>query len=288
MKARLPHFVLLALPTLAHAQGLTYGQVYDFAIGDVFQTTDYWCINGCGTCPPFLYVQDSVMDRQLGSGGYQVLYTFQQQRYRAPGGPFAAEDTTLTYQWGIADSTAYPAHYEEPGGGTNCSAPYEVAVDTVLSNSLYCGRLHWMRYYAPCDTCFCFGPPSPWSSFFVLGCGGPYWSDVADSPTDICFGLALTYFKKDGLECGDEIAMSVHGKPDRSFTVFPDPVHDILNWTDAHAAERAEVLALNGTVMLDRGVASGRLDVSALSPGLYVLRLTGNDGRVTRSRFVKQ
>ena len=288
MRTTLTHALFFFLPALANAQGLTNGQVYDYDPGDVFLTTDYWCANGCFSCPPALYVRDSVIDKQFNVGGYQVLYTIQQQRYRAPGGPFQAEDTTLVIDFGITDTTAYPEHHGAGDPGFNCEGSYVPTTDTVLSNTLYCGRLHWWQRFEPCDTCFCFGPPSPWSSRFVLGCGGPYWDDNADFPSDVCSGVALTYYNKGGVGCGNDLTMGMNRpEPRPSFTVFPDPADDVLGWSGVQGAVHVEVHSLGGGSVL-RARAVDRIDVSMLSPGLYALCLTGSNGRTMRARFIKR
>lgn len=278
----------IVLSTGIHAQQLTNAEVFDFEPGDVFQTVDAWCASGCSSCPPFLYVRDSVINKQFGVGGYEVLYTFSSQRYRAPGGPFQAEDTTVVYDFGYALGTDVPIHYGDDGAsGPNCLGPYVPTQDTLRYETAFCANEVWFRRYEPCDTCFCFGPPSPWTSRFVRGAGGPYYDDNADFPTDVCFGRYLIYFVKDGVPCGNEIAMGMNEADATSLvTLCPNPAVDRVVVNGATAGDVALFHNSMGQMVL-RTAAMGTIDLNGLQPGHYTVTLLKAGGAAAHAPLVK-
>jgi hypothetical protein len=270
-----------------HAQGLTNAEVYDFAIGDVFYTEDQWYCNGCYASP--LYVRDSIMDEQTGVDGYEVLYTIRTQRYRGLIGPFDAEDTTYVYQFGYVDGTELPLHYIDPSDGSGSDGPYAPNLDTVQPNVQLCERVEWRRHYEPCDTCSVWGPPTPWDSYFVSGCGGPFYLSPVSFGSDIYRNHELIYYRKDGVECGTDLPMGfgrdvVLESPE----LFPDPVSDVLNWSGVRTHAHVRITSISGAVVRDVQVASAGLDVTGLNPGPYIFCITGNDQVIHRARFVKR
>jgi hypothetical protein len=69
--------------------------------------------------------------------------------------------------------------------------------------------------------------------------------------------------------------------------VAPNPVLDVITLTGVDPNSPYEVVEASGrTVQAGRAVG-GRVAVHALSPGAYLLRMTGADGVYT-TRFVKQ
>jgi hypothetical protein len=282
MRAALAHALVLFLPAMASAQGLTNGQVYDFDIGDVFQTTDYWCAGGCFSCPPFLYVRDSIIDKQFSTGGYDVLYTIHQQRYRGPGGPFPAEDTTLVIDFGVADTTAYPEHWCASCPG-DCVGIF-LSHDTLIPLASACGLMSWREDRFPCDTCYCPAPPYTWSSTFIEGCGGPYHGMGAFDPNYVCSGVSLSYYNKGGVECGNEVAMGAATLESQPLDLRYDATTGAwwLYPPSGNSALDVQLLdALGRLVRSQRITGPGAgvlLHTEGLVAGSYVVRLLLSDG----------
>jgi hypothetical protein len=276
---------MLALPMHITAQGFTNAEVYDFAIGDVFYTEDQWAANGGYASP--LYVRDSIMDVQVDVGGYEVLYTIFTQRFRGPVGPFDAEDTSYTYSFGYMDGTAVPEHYIDPSDGSGSDGPYAPSLDTVAPNAWLCGRMEWRRRYEPCDTCAIWGPPTPWDSYFVSGCGGPYYMNPLSFGTDISLNHELIYYRKGNDECGTDLPMGIPVRPAARLILFPDPVEHVLAWSGIPDAVSMRIYSVNGDLAMERS-ASTPVDVASLVPGAFMLVITERSGSVYRARFVKR
>jgi hypothetical protein len=71
------------------------------------------------------------------------------------------------------------------------------------------------------------------------------------------------------------------------FTVAPNPVLDVLTLTGVAPNSAFAVVDASGRTVLEGRAVGERVPVQALSPGAYMLRITGKDG-VQTTRFVKE
>ena len=71
--------------------------------------------------------------------------------------------------------------------------------------------------------------------------------------------------------------------------VFPNPVLDVLTVTgqESEGNGRFQIMDVAGKLVLEGVLSSGKVDVSSLSDGVYVLSVKG-DGQRGQQRFVKQ
>ncbi len=73
------------------------------------------------------------------------------------------------------------------------------------------------------------------------------------------------------------------------FAYYPNPVRDVLNITSQKAVQSVEVYNLTGQkVMNEAMVNQAQIDVSKLSAGTYVFRVTLEDGQVETFKIVKK
>jgi hypothetical protein len=76
------------------------------------------------------------------------------------------------------------------------------------------------------------------------------------------------------------------------FAIFPNPVKNSFNINNANATEIAvlELFDIAGKLLLSKNILNNNLqnvDVSALSKGVYMVRISATDGRTYVSKFVK-
>ncbi|MET3732842.1 T9SS type A sorting domain-containing protein [Moheibacter stercoris] len=73
------------------------------------------------------------------------------------------------------------------------------------------------------------------------------------------------------------------------FAYYPNPVKDVLNITTAKGIEKVEVFNLAGqSVMANGKVLNGQVNVSALTSGSYVFRVTLEGGHVETFKVIKK
>ncbi|MET3732381.1 T9SS type A sorting domain-containing protein [Moheibacter stercoris] len=73
------------------------------------------------------------------------------------------------------------------------------------------------------------------------------------------------------------------------FAYYPNPVNDVLNITTYKGIEKVEVFNLAGqSVMVNGKVTNGQVNVSALTAGTYVFRVTLEGGQVETFKVIKK
>jgi len=73
------------------------------------------------------------------------------------------------------------------------------------------------------------------------------------------------------------------------FAYYPNPVRDVLNITSQKAVESVEVYNLTGQKVINESkVNQGQIDVSKLSAGTYVFRVTLEEGQVETFKIIKR
>ncbi len=101
------------------------------------------------------------------------------------------------------------------------------------------------------------------------------------------YAVGLNGIIADAIDQALSEANGVQEVGSKGISVSPDPAIDLLtiagtNWTNA------QVVDVQGRILLERPVIGGRLDVSSLYTGVYVMRLTDASGGTGIARFEKQ
>jgi hypothetical protein len=72
-----------------------------------------------------------------------------------------------------------------------------------------------------------------------------------------------------------------------SVKVGPSPAHDVLNIVGAQAVANIKVYSLTGACVISVDRPADFIDISALAPGLYTAKLTG-EGLDANVKFIKK
>ncbi|NEN25632.1 T9SS type A sorting domain-containing protein [Cryomorpha ignava] len=72
--------------------------------------------------------------------------------------------------------------------------------------------------------------------------------------------------------------------------VYPNPAHEVVYIDNASPGTRIDVINAVGQILHSNSLQSSpsQIDISTLPPGVYLLQLTGNDGKRGYGRFVKE
>ena len=84
--------------------------------------------------------------------------------------------------------------------------------------------------------------------------------------------------------------MSANDPNRDSFTLYPNPVHDLLNirlGSSMAAIDAAEIYDLAGRLVATPEVSDNTISVKALSTGNYILLLQSTDGKRYTQKFLK-
>ncbi|MBK7697546.1 MAG: DUF1566 domain-containing protein [Saprospiraceae bacterium] len=127
-----------------------------------------------------------------------------------------------------------------------------------------------------------------------------YWSSTSQNNQatrawyfDTSFGITTQAAKNDDLYIicvrNNTSLSSIHiDSNPTSLHIFPNPSTDRLYICRDHACETQdyEITSING-VNLQSGNATDQIDISSLSPGLYILTLRSKDGTFKHGSFIK-
>ena len=166
----------------------------------------------------------------------------------------------------------------------------------------YCGLPLWTYRtylnqglgYCPEENCWggydTNGPP-PYGGSTLVGGLGTYASSASImQPTGYSTSNTIVYFKKNGVECFNEVVMGVtghSGTPGR-VTVAPNPVDDAFRYEASGPVAVLEVRNAQGRIMTKRVLPgrSGTVATASWPVGVYVLRLDLADGGSGSRRLV--
>ena len=91
--------------------------------------------------------------------------------------------------------------------------------------------------------------------------------------------------KDDWTEYSEECILGVEDNTNISFSIYPNPVQDILNLESQQPIERVKIYNLQGQLIMEKYTNS--IDVSNLTTGLYFVQVTVNGKTITK-KFLKE
>lgn len=87
---------------------------------------------------------------------------------------------------------------------------------------------------------------------------------------------------------GNCLTQGVSDVNSRAITYYPNPVKDLLSITSSKKIENVEVYSIAGQVMMKNAkLADGKLNMSRLAPGTYLVRVTTADGVTENFKIIK-
>ncbi len=86
--------------------------------------------------------------------------------------------------------------------------------------------------------------------------------------------------------------MGVNKATATKFSIFPNPAHDVINFSNAEnvTVDKVTISDINGRLVKSehiKAVSESRIDVSDLQPGIYFLTLSTNEGMITKKIIKK-
>jgi hypothetical protein len=173
----------------------------------------------------------------------------------------------------------------------------------------YCGVKMWTFHtnqdrglrYCIADNCWGSndvpGPPPLEDTVYTLGLWifSSIYSDAFMSPPpsqDYSFSSNIIYFKKNGINCGNEAILGIDefAAPDKEFSMYPVPAQDFLTF-EISGPKGGDLIitTINGQQILKRQLYEkfSLIDVSSLKSGIYLARYTSSKMSAVR-KFIKE
>lgn len=135
------------------------------------------------------------------------------------------------------------------------------------------------------------GNPVYWvSSDYVYTTTLPTWQSADGGSTWAVFvAQSGANVEGDMIIEGECATLGLNDLSGAKFSYYPNPVNDVLNINTAKGIEKVEVFNLAGQSVMSNGkVMNGQVNVSALTSGSYVFRVTLEGGQVETFKVIKK
>lgn len=274
--------ILLHATCIVGAQDtLSTGEIFDFEIGDEFQTRQLVQVFGNSV---YGVLRRTVIDKFYSATGDTVFYEFFRDDYSVsssmsnPQGTYSFGTGTFISSYTNLDSLYEPMGYSDTL--TTEWGPYPNPIDYIFyENSDLCDvpavrfeirdhNLDWLFYY--------YG-----KGLGQIGFGqGNYHSD-------------MFYYKKGEFECGERDTLSIEDSvkelSQRTIRVYPNPLignHIYLDLNEDSSTSYS-IFSLNGTLIQMGKVESNTITFQNLEAGAYILKLNNDQRSFTPIRLLK-
>lgn len=276
MKTAIVFILLLFSHLFGFAQdSLTIGEVHDFEIGDIFQTS----YSESGYQGPPYYTKKEVIAKEYSTNSDSITYTFHVTKYRAA---YGIEDL---YQEIYDQQTTY-TNLDSTAGQFALYSAAGYTSGVVTSSSYNFRRVY---YFNTNYDNVSFEPNSS-SSSVIEGCGGPYYSaSYGFGGQGYTKSLALIYYKKGGEEYGNLISnIDEATTAKKSIMCYPNPSkgHIKILGLDVNEVYGVFLFDVVGRRTCVGQMFDNTLDISSVDNGFYSLVLTAKDGSIITSQNI--
>lgn len=257
--------------SLTYSQTLTNRQVYDFEVGDVFQTKIYHSNN---TFPSFF--SDTIMSKSFSLNNDTVFYTINQLEY-------IPSQTSPTYNYStiikVYQNLDSIAEHNEPLHCSNIPI-----TDTIYNLSNYCNQNTWQISSNIDTSCL---EDTYYNSYLIDGCGGPYYDVISVSEY---YEKVLLYFKKGSMSCGNTFSTEIEeNQLENHIKIYPNPTNSTIHITFLQpiSIKRYTINDIFGKKIGEYDY-SKTIDVSNLKAGIYFITFLNSDFRMITKKIIKE
>jgi hypothetical protein len=267
----------------ANAQ-LTYGQVYNFNVGDVFEAKS--CGDACYTSPP-TYTLTIVLQKWYSVTSDSIYYKDSVVTYTSPHCMTCSGSLSTAIDTLMVDSLTYPAI-----SGFNFLFGNACPVVDTIIDSGFCDKKIWMKY--PDKNCIdsSFEPVTS-TAWVVEGCGGGYFS-AGDPTVPMSVENDLIYYKKGTDSCGSKVIITGINelqKQAAQIKLYPNPSNgkfsiEIKN-EELRTKNVVEIYNMIGEKVYSNSFSiqnpEFKIDLTGQPGGIYLYRITNEEGNLVSS-----
>jgi hypothetical protein len=275
-------FNLLAILISFNLIGQNYiikGEVFDFEVGDVIQTHEFYSIRNT-------YITDTYLNKSFSSNNDTVTYLIERKTYTPQftenGETYFGMDTVVEFFTGLSD-TIYMNNLTTL---THADSVYHLK-DTIytflFSNS--CPIEIFERYSNSLLSCF---ECTHSSTKLIKGLGYfAYESGYLNSNWPISIGTRLHYFKKNGVECGTYTTGINEIDSFTNFEIYPNPSSEIIEIKSDFYFDAYDITSIEGLTIRKNAFLDKNIKINELNSGIYFINLKLNGQTIARKRFCK-
>jgi hypothetical protein len=267
------------------SQTFTNAQVYDFAVGDVYQVTRQDVYNPpMSSCSTTTVKTDSILLKYYSAAMDTVFYTIHTDIYKpficpsfSP--PYFSSYTSTVFYTNLSDTAT---HFE---GWPICMVPS----DTIYNSTSTGCNDKWI-YESNTDLPPCFEEPT-WSSTFILGAGGPYVILQDPHYSNQMYTEYLNYYRKGTLSCGTYYhapsPMDIFEPEKDRIQLYPNPTINVIHIRAVEENTYYTVTDITGRKIMDGEIKNAIIDVSQLQKGIYFISLSPRKGTWITKSFIR-
>ena len=273
-------------------QNLTWNEVWDFDVGDVFHYVIDEEVVGVSIYSQLI---QEILSKEVIPDSNKVIYTIERCKKKSVSAPppnvFYSHDTitvTCTFQSDTSHIAALPREFVNIGG--------EAPIHSRLFPSYNERQTHNKMmgvYYSSNPPCW--HPPFEFISEerYTKGLGRTKdsWFAVWEH-----YSLNLVYYKKGSetwgtpvaTDCSTLVPVEEPPAPQTEFSIYPNPASTHIT-VETQVPSQLSILNLNGLELLKQPITEPKtiIDISSLPNGVYFVRVMG-EKTVRVGKFIKQ
>jgi hypothetical protein len=258
---------------------LTKGQVYDFNVGDVFQSKISFNLNSF-----VKYYTKTILNKTISITGDSIDYIIKKEEYIPIQCPTCQANLITTFGTlkvsQLSDSIVV--------GIVAPTNPLVFLKDTSYID--FCNKK--VRNVYQYATIF-MGVGILNGSYYVEACGGPYsfYTTTAGNGLPYTESEDLIYYKKGSDSCGVFVSyLGINSQALNSviFSLFPNPSNDKLKIEASTLFNEYSIFSTNGQIVQSGKLNNNEIDIKALPNGIYNLQVFDTKSNRVSKIFMKK
>ncbi len=273
-------------------QNLTWNEIWDFNVGDVFHYVIYEVVAGVSVYSQLIH---KILSKEVIPDSNKVIYTIERCQKKSASAPppnviYTHDTTTATYTFQSDTSfiAALPREFFNQGD----NAPIYSRLFPSYNGRQTHGEMMGV-FFTPNPPCW--NPPFEFSSEqrHTEGLGQTKYSWYENWENYV---LNLVYFKKGtetwgtpvSTDCTTLVPTEDVTAPETEISIYPVPASTHIT-IEVPAKSILSIMNLNGQELLTQTITEPKtmVDISTLPNGVYIVRVTG-DKAVGVGKFIKQ
>ena len=268
-------FLFFAITNITFAQAPTNAQIYNFAIGDVFEITK----KKPSACTPYALDQIAIQNKWTSSGLDTVFYS----RW--------IHTVKIAYCFPILNymDTLVVTNLNLPADFTSPVPPTPCVLDTIIYTMMVanCNKNTWAKTIWNKESGgVCANTPFT-SLYLIEGCGGPYYYQSKNNYMSYESYLLTSYSKGTSDTCGTLYPLAIIQLAPEEIVFWPNPSKSLLNWNHEYPSDAFLIYDIFGRVALHGKVTENHIDISSLSSGTYIILLFNKKNKAGNIQFQK-
>lgn len=252
---------------------LTYGQVYNFDVGDVVQGT-YNSSQNFNSNPP-TYRTNTILSKTITINNDSIIYSTKIDFYTPASCPTCSPSSSSQTVTQISTNLN---SFVPNTNGTTCLPTADTLYYSNCNKKIY--EIH------PLYSTSCFEPTTE-TTKYIEGVGVFFDKFIANAP-NYATSFTLNYYMKQTGNCPLGVFINEQKNTLSDCNVFPNPAEGLINITTNSTVSRFDIFSLEGKIVLSGNSKNNTVDISSITKGTYILNIYSTDHKVKTTKIVKE